>query len=197
MPNMVGFGKPTLRGEYLMQPKTRSTTILTLRRGNQVAMGGDGQVTLGAVAMKHDAVKIRRLADGQVLCGFAGSAADALALLERFESRLSESKSNIRRAAIALARDWRTDKILRRFEALLAVADKTTALLVSGSGDVIEPSDGIIGIGSGGSFAIAAARGLVAHTQLDAKTIVQASLEIAADLCIYTNRQIHIETIEA
>jgi len=180
-----------------MQPKTRSTTILTLRRGNQVAMGGDGQVTLGAVAMKHDAVKIRRLADGQVLCGFAGSAADALALLERFESRLSESKSNIRRAAIALARDWRTDKILRRFEALLAVADKTTALLVSGSGDVIEPSDGIIGIGSGGSFAIAAARGLVAHTQLDAKTIVQASLEIAADLCIYTNRQIHIETIEA
>ncbi len=176
--------------------KVRSTTILTLRRGNQVAMGGDGQVTLGQVALKHDAVKIRRLADGAVLCGFAGSAADSLALLERFESRLNESKSNIRRAAIALARDWRTDRILRRFEALLAVADKQTGLIISGSGDVIEPTDGIIGIGSGGNYAIAAARALSSHTQLDAKTIVQTSLEIAADLCIYTNRNIHIETID-
>jgi len=176
---------------------TRGTTILSVRRDGQVAVAGDGQVTMGETVVKSDAKKVRLLADGKVITGFAGATADALALLERFESRLSESKSNIRRAAIALARDWRTDKILRRFEALLAVADKTTALLVSGSGDVIEPSDGIIGIGSGGSFAIAAARGLVAHTQLDAKTIVQASLEIAADLCIYTNRQIHIETIEA
>lgn len=179
-----------------MKEKVRSTTILTLRRNNQVAMGGDGQVTLGDVAMKHDAVKIRRLADGQVVCGFAGSAADSLALLERFESRLNESKSNIRRAAIGLARDWRTDRILRRFEALLAVADKQTSLVISGSGDVIEPTDGIIGIGSGGNYAVAAARALAAHTPLDAKAIVQAALEIAGDLCIYSNKNIHIETIE-
>jgi len=168
---------------------------LSVRRSNQVAMGGDGQVTLGEVALKHDAVKIRRLADGQVLCGFAGSAADALALVERFETRLNETK-NIRRAAIAMARDWRTDRVLRRFEALLAVADAKTTLIISGSGDVIEPTDGVIGIGSGGSYATAAARALIAHSQLDARGIVQAAMEIAADLCIYTNRQIHIETLE-
>jgi ATP-dependent HslUV protease, peptidase subunit HslV len=179
-----------------MTVKIRSTTILTIRRGNQVAMGGDGQVTLGDVSMKHDAVKLRRLADGQVICGFAGSAADSLGLLERFETRLNESKSNIRRAAIALARDWRTDRVLRRYEALLAVCDKTTSLIISGSGDVIEPTDGIIGIGSGGNYAVSAARALVTHTQLDAKAIVQAALEIAADLCIYTNKNIHIETLE-
>lgn len=175
--------------------KIRSTTILTIRRGNQVAMGGDGQVTLGEVAMKHDAIKLRRLADGQVLCGFAGSAADALGLLERFETRLNESKSNIRRAAIALARDWRTDRVLRRYEALLAVADKMTSLVISGSGDVIEPTDGIIGIGSGGNYAVAAAKALVAHTQLDAKTIVQAALEISGEMCIYSNKNIIIETL--
>ncbi|MFA5863588.1 MAG: ATP-dependent protease subunit HslV [Phycisphaerae bacterium] len=178
-----------------MTEKARSTTILTIRRGNQVAMGGDGQVTLGDVALKHDAIKIRRLADGAVLCGFAGSAADSLALVERFESRLNESKTNIRRAAIALARDWRTDRILRRFEAILAVADNQTSLIISGSGDVIEPTDGIIGIGSGGNYAISAAKALMANTQLDAKTIVQASLEIAGELCIYSNKNIHIETI--
>ncbi len=176
--------------------KTRSTTILTVRRGKQVAMGGDGQVTLGDVALKHDAVKIRTLVDGQVLCGFAGSAADSLALLERFESRLNESKSNIKRAAIALARDWRTDKILRRFEAILAVADANTSLIVSGSGDVIEPTDGIIGIGSGGAYATSAAKALLAHTKLSAADIVKTSLEIAGELCIYTNTNIHIETIE-
>ncbi len=178
-----------------MALKIRSTTILTIRRGNQVAMGGDGQVTLGDVAMKHDAVKVRRLADGQVLCGFAGSAADSLGLVERFESRLNESKSNIRRAAIALARDWRTDRVLRRYEALLAVSDKVTSLIISGSGDVIEPTDGIIGIGSGGNYAISAARALVAHTQLEAQAVVQAAMEIAADLCIYSNKNIHIETL--
>jgi ATP-dependent HslUV protease subunit HslV len=176
--------------------KTRSTTILTVRRGNQVAMGGDGQVTLGEVALKHDAVKIRRIGDGDVLCGFAGSAADALALLERFEARLSESKSNIKRAAIAMARDWRTDRVLRRFEALLAVADAKTSLIISGSGDVIEPTDGILGIGSGGSYAVAAARALVAHSELDAAGIVRAALEIAGDLCIYTNKNICVETLE-
>jgi len=176
--------------------KIRSTTILTLRRGNQVAMGGDGQVTLGEVALKHDAIKLRRLADGQVLCGFAGSAADALGLLERFETRLNESKSNIRRAAIALARDWRTDRVLRRYEALLAVSDKTTSLVISGSGDVIEPTDGIIGIGSGGNYAVSAAKALVAHTQLDAKSIVKAALEISGELCIYSNKNITIETLD-
>ncbi|NLE30390.1 MAG: ATP-dependent protease subunit HslV [Phycisphaerae bacterium] len=176
--------------------KTRSTTILTVRRGNQVAMGGDGQVTLGEVALKHDAVKIRRLGDGDVLCGFAGSAADALALLERFEARLNESKSNIRRAAIAMARDWRTDRVLRRFEALLAVSDAKTSLIISGSGDVIEPTDGIVGIGSGSSYAIAAARALIHHSQLNAAEIVRTSLEIAGDLCIYTNKNICVETLD-
>ncbi len=176
--------------------KVRSTTILTVRRGNQIAMGGDGQVTLGEVALKHDAVKIRTLVDGKVLCGFAGSAADSLALLERFESRLNESKSNIKRAAIALARDWRTDKVLRRFEAILAVADAHTSLIVSGSGDVIEPSDGIIGIGSGGAYATSAAKALLKHTDLSASEIVRTSLEIAGELCIYTNTNIHIETID-
>lgn len=176
--------------------KTRSTTILTVRRGKQVAMGGDGQVTLGEVALKHDAVKIRRLGDGDVLCGFAGSAADALALLERFEARLSESKSNIRRAAIAMARDWRTDRVLRRFEALLAVSDTKTSLIISGSGDVIEPTDGIVGIGSGSSYAIAAARALVKHSELSAGEIVRTSLEIAGDLCIYTNKNICVETLD-
>jgi ATP-dependent HslUV protease subunit HslV len=176
--------------------KTRSTTILSVRRGHQVAIGGDGQVTLGDVALKHDAIKIRRLNDGKVLCGFAGSAADALALLERFESRLGESKANIRRAAIAMAKDWRTDRILRKFEALLSVADATTSLIISGSGDVIEPTDGIIGIGSGGNYAIAAARALMQHTDLDAPAIVKTAMEIAADLCIYTNKNIHVETLD-
>lgn len=176
--------------------KARSTTILTVRRANQVAMGGDGQVTMNNIALKHDAVKLRRLADGRVLCGFAGAAADCMALLERFEARLKESKANIRRAAIALARDWRTDRILRRFEALLAVADTETSLIISGSGDVIEPTDGIIGIGSGGPIATAAARALIKYTELDAKQIVEAALKITAELCIFTNNNIKIETIE-
>jgi len=176
--------------------KAKSTTILTVRRAGQVAMGGDGQVTLGEIAVKHDAVKIRKLADGSVLCGFAGSAADSLALLERFEQRLTECKSNIRRAAIQLAREWRTDKILRRLEAMLAVADKTTSLLLSGGGDVIEPSDGVIGIGSGGALATAAAKALLQHTDLDAQSIVKSALDIAADLCIYTNKSISVEVIE-
>ncbi len=176
--------------------KVLSTTILTVRRDNQVAMGGDGQVTLNNTALKHDAVKVRKLADGKVLCGFAGSAADSIALLERFEERLNESKSNIRRAAIALARDWRTDKVLRRFEALLAVADATTSLIISGSGDVIEPTDGIIGIGSGGAYAISAARALLAHTNMSAKEIVEVALKISADLCVYTNSNIRVETIK-
>lgn len=179
-----------------MKIQVRSTTILSVRKGKEVAMGGDGQITLNEVAMKHDALKIRTLADGNVICGFAGSAADSMALLERFEERLNESKSNIKRAAIALARDWRTDKVLRRFEALLAVADIKTSLIISGSGDVIEPTDGIIGIGSGGSYAIASAKALLANTKLSAEEIVKKSLEIASELCIYTNNRINVETVK-
>jgi ATP-dependent HslUV protease subunit HslV len=146
----------------------KSTTILSVRREGQVALGGDGQVTLGNVVAKQDAVKIRRLGNGNVLAGFAGSAADAFALLERFEKKLSEFPDNTRRAAIELAKEWRTDRVLRRLEAMLAVADKSASLIISGAGDVIEPTDGIIGIGSGGAYAAAAAKALLQHSQLPA-----------------------------
>src|SRR3954463_7646693 len=146
-----------------MQP-ARSTTILSVRRGDQVALGGDGQVTLGNVVAKHDAVKIRKVGGGKVLTGFAGSAADAFALLERFEKKLAEYPDNTRRAVIELAKEWRTDRVLRRLEAMLAVVDKTVSLIVSGAGDVIEPTDGIIGIGSSGPYAQAAAKALLEHT---------------------------------
>src|SRR5437764_9532768 len=169
-----------------MQP-ARSTTILSVRRGEQVALGGDGQVTLGATVAKHDATKIRRIGGGKVLVGFAGSAADAFALLERFEKKLSEFPDNTRRAAIELAKEWRTDRILRRLEAMLAVADKSASLIVSGAGDVIEPSDGIIGIGSGGPYATAAAKALLQHSSLDARAVVEAAMKIAGEMCIYTN----------
>lgn len=173
-----------------------ATTILTVRHGGKVAMGGDGQVTLGTAIMKSDALKIRRLLDGTVLCGFAGSSADAFALLERFEEKLRDFPSNIPRAAIELAKQWRTDKALRQLEALLTVADRQHLLLVSGTGDVIQPSDGIVGIGSGGNYAIAAARALKAHSQLSARDIVRHSLEIASGIDIYTNSNISVEEIE-
>jgi ATP-dependent HslUV protease subunit HslV len=173
-----------------------ATTILTVRHEGKVAMGGDGQVTLGQSIMKGDAVKIRRLADGAVLCGFAGGAADAFSLLERFEAKLKDFPSNMPRAATELAREWRTDRALRRLEAVLTVADARYTLLVSGTGDVIQPSDGIIGIGSGGNLAVAAARALVKHSDLGAATIVQTSLEIAADIDIYTNQNIIVEQLE-
>jgi ATP-dependent HslUV protease subunit HslV len=175
--------------------KVRSTTILCVRRAGQVALGGDGQVTLGNIVAKHDAVKIRRLAGGKVLGGFAGSAADAFALLERFEKKLAEQPDNIRRAVIELAKDWRTDRVLRRLEAMLAVADATTSLIVSGAGDVIEPTDGIIGIGSGGPYAQAAAKALLAHSNLSAKQVVEEALKIAGEICIYTNTNIKVETL--
>lgn len=177
-----------------MQP-ARSTTILSVRRGDQVALGGDGQVTLGNVVAKHDAIKIRRIGGGKVLTGFAGSAADAFALLERFEKKLSEFPENTRRAVIELAKDWRTDRILRRLEAMLAVADKQVSLIVSGAGDVIEPTDGVIGIGSGGPYALSAARALLQHTSLDPKSIVESALKIAGDVCIYTNTNVKVETL--
>src|SRR5206468_2922372 len=174
----------------------RSTTILSVRRGDQVALGGDGQVTLGNVVAKADAIKIRRIgAGGKVLTGFAGSAADAFALLERLEKKLGEFPDNTRRAAVELAKEWRTDRVLRRLEAMIAVVDKTTSLIVSGAGDVIEPTDGIIGIGSGGPYAQAAAKALLAHSQLSAKEIVESALKIAGEICIYTNTNIKVESL--
>ena len=175
----------------------RSTTILSVRRGEQVALGGDGQVTLGNVVAKADATKIRRVgAGGKVLVGFAGSAADAFALLERLEKKLGEFPDNTRRAAVELAKDWRTDRILRRLEAMLAVVDQSTSLIVSGAGDVIEPTDGVIGIGSGGPYAQAAARALLDHTELAPPDIVKKALTIAGDLCIYTNQSHTIESLD-
>jgi ATP-dependent HslUV protease subunit HslV len=173
----------------------KATTILTVRRANEVAMGGDGQVTLGDTIMKADAVKIRRLLDGQVLCGFAGASADAFALLERFEAKLKDYPGNMPRAATELAKEWRTDRMLRRLEAMMAVADHQHTLLLSGTGDVIQPTDGIAGIGSGGNYAIAAARALVQHTELSAADIVQRALQIAGEIDIYTNTNIKVEVL--
>jgi ATP-dependent HslUV protease, peptidase subunit HslV len=172
------------------------TTILCVRRGNRVAMGGDGQVTIGSAIMKADATKIRKLLSGEVLCGFAGATADAFALLERFEAKLKDYPSNMPRAATELAKDWRMDRALRRLEALMTVADRRHLLLISGTGDVIQPSDGIVGIGSGGHFAIAAARALMAHSSLPAGELVRAALEIAAGIDIYTNLNLVVEELE-
>ena len=197
---MQSRGTTALRGsrrlKFTMATETaRSTTILSVRKGDQVALGGDGQVTLGATVAKHDASKVRRLAGGKVLVGFAGSAADAFSLLERFEKKLGEHPDNTRRAVIELAKEWRTDRVLRRLEAMLAVADKTTSLIVSGAGDVIEPTDGVIGIGSGGPYALSAAKALLQHSGLDAKGIVEAALKIAGEVCIYSNTNIKVETV--
>ena len=178
------------------QPRIRSTTILTVRHGGKVAIGGDGQVSLGDTVMKADATKIRRLLDGQVICGFAGGAADAFALLERFEEKLKDYPANLPRAATELAKLWRTDRMLRRLEALLAVIDARHTLLVSGTGDVIQPTDGILGIGSGGNYAVAAARALAANSGLSAKEIVEKSLAIAGDICVYSNQNISVEELD-
>lgn len=175
--------------------KTHSTTILTVRHRGKVAIGGDGQVTLGTAIMKADAMKIRRLAGDRVIVGFAGGTADAFALLERFEAKLKEYPANTPRAATELAKEWRTDRALRRLEALLAVVDARYTLLITGNGDVVQPTDSILGIGSGGNYAIAAARALVAHADLSAGEIVRKSLEIAADIDIYTNRNVVVEEL--
>jgi ATP-dependent HslUV protease subunit HslV len=171
------------------------TTIVSVRRGAQVALGGDGQVTLGNIVVKATARKVRRLYRDQVLAGFAGATADAFTLFERFEAKLEKHQGHLTRAAIDLTRDWRTDRVLRRLEAMLAVADRTTSLIISGNGDVLEPELGIIAIGSGGAYAQAAARALVQHTELSPEEIVKKSLEIAGDLCIYTNQNHTIETL--
>jgi ATP-dependent HslUV protease subunit HslV len=173
----------------------RSTTILAVRHKGKVAVGGDGQVTLGAVVMKSDAHKIRKLHQGNVLVGFAGASADAFALLERFEAKLKDHQGSVPRAATELAKDWRMDRSLRRLEAMMVTADRDHLLLLSGTGDVIQPTDGIAAIGSGGPYAQAAARALLTHSNLEAAQIVRAALEIAADLCIYTNRNIEVEEL--
>lgn len=171
------------------------TTILSVRRGNVVAIGGDGQVTLGNTVVKGNARKVRRLFHDQVLAGFAGGTADAFTLFERFEGKLEKHSGNLTRAAVELAKDWRTDRMLRRLEAMLAVADASASLIISGSGDVIEPEQGLIAIGSGGGFAQAAARALTDETELTPRQIVERSLAIAADICIYTNQSITIEEL--
>ncbi len=172
-----------------------ATTIIGLRHNGQVAIGGDGQVTLGTTVMKQKTNKIRRLYNDSVLVGFAGSAADAFSLLERFEEKLEQYQGQLARAAVELAKLWRTDKYLRQLEALLAVLDKEHALIISGTGDVIEPDDGIVAVGSGGSYALSAARILVKHTKLSARDIVQESLNAASDICIYTNKNFTIEEL--
>ena len=173
----------------------RGTTILSVRRNGQVVIGGDGQVSLGNTIMKGNAKKVRRLYREQVLAGFAGGTADAFALFERFEAQLEKYQGHLTRAAVELAKDWRTDRSLRRLEALLAVADKNTSLIITGNGDVIEPEDNLIAIGSGGAFAQSAARALLDNTELSAEEIVKKCLFIAADICIYTNRQQTIEIL--
>jgi len=175
--------------------RIRSTTILAVRRNGQAAIGGDGQVTLGEVVMKGDAHKVRRVYGGKVLVGFAGSAADAFALLERFEAKLKDFQGSVPRAATELAKDWRTDRALRRLEAMIIALDRDHLLLVSGTGDVIQPTDGVAAIGSGGPYALAAAKALVAHMELPAATVVRTALEIAGDLCIYSNRNIEVEEV--
>ncbi len=172
-----------------------ATTILAVRRGDRVAIGGDGQVTLGTTVMKADAVKVRKLLDGQVLVGFAGSAADGFALLEHFETKLRDYPKNVPRAAIELAKLWRTDRMLRRLEAVLIVVDGRHSLMVSGSGDVIQPSDGVLATGSGGPYALAAARALIAHTNLPASEIVREALKIAGGIDIYTNGNLTVEEL--
>ena len=171
------------------------TTILAVRHRGGCAIAGDGQVTMGRTVMKQGAKKIRRMHNGQVLAGFAGSTADAMALFTKFESKIEEYRGNLERAAVELAKEWRTDRLLRRLESLLLVAEKDHTLLISGQGDVIEPDDGVAGIGSGGPYAVAAARALVRHTSLPAKEIVREALEIAAKICIYTNEHLHVEEL--
>nr|VFK00292.1 MAG: ATP-dependent HslUV protease, peptidase subunit HslV [Candidatus Kentron sp. H]VFK03592.1 MAG: ATP-dependent HslUV protease, peptidase subunit HslV [Candidatus Kentron sp. H]VFK06142.1 MAG: ATP-dependent HslUV protease, peptidase subunit HslV [Candidatus Kentron sp. H] len=171
------------------------TTILSVRQGDTVVIGGDGQVSVGATVMKGNAQKVRRLHHDKVIAGFAGGTADAFTLFERFEGKLEQYHGNLTRSAVELAKDWRTDRLLRRLEALLVVADKSTSLIISGNGDVIEPEHNAVGIGSGGSFALAAARAMLENTEFDPRTVVEKSLKIAADICIYTNQHITIEAL--
>ena len=174
----------------------RGTTILCVRRGSAVALAGDGQVTMGETVLKHNAVKVRRMYDGRVIAGFAGAAADAFTLFEKFEGKIESYRGNLRRAAVELAKDWRTDKVLRRLEALLVAADLENTFIISGTGDVIEPESGVAAIGSGGPYAQAAASALLEHTEMDARGIVEAAMNIAGDICIYSNRTLSVEVLD-
>src|SRR6476619_796969 len=173
-------------------PRVRSTTILAVRRDGKVALGGDGQVSVGETIMKSNALKVRTLAGGKLLAGFAGAAADAFTLFEKFEEKLQRYPGNLSKAAVELAKDWRSDRVLRRLEALLAVTDAERGFIISGTGDIIEPDDGILAIGSGGTYALAAARALLENTDLPPREIVQRGLNIAADICVYTNSNITV-----
>jgi ATP-dependent HslUV protease subunit HslV len=183
-------------GEWVNDRLTHATTVLAVKHQGKVVMASDGQVTLGQTVLKHQAKKVRRLYHDKVLAGFAGSAADGFSLFSRFEAKLEEHRGNLERAAVELARDWRTDRVLRRLEAMLLVADARSMYLLSGTGDLIEPDDGVIGIGSGGSYAMAAARALTKHSTLAARAIVEQAMAIAADICVYTNTHLTLEEIE-
>lgn len=172
-----------------------STTILAIRKGNDVVVAGDGQVSLGQTVMKSNAKKVRRLGDGSIVVGFAGATADAFTLFERLEAKLEAHPGQLTRACVELAKDWRTDKYLRKLEALMAVCDKETSLILSGTGDVVEPEDGIIGIGSGGNYALSAARALMEHSDMNAEDIAKAAMKIAGDICVYSNHNIVIEKL--
>jgi ATP-dependent HslUV protease subunit HslV len=176
-------------------PALHGTTILAVRRDGRAAIAGDGQVTLGQTVMKHTARKLRRLHNGQVLAGFAGSAADGLALFSRFEAKIEEYRGSLERAAVELSKEWRTDRVLRRLEAFLVVSDREASFLLSGAGDVIAPDDGIVAVGSGAPYALAAARALVRHTAMDAGTVALEAMKIAAQICVYTNDTITVETL--
>ena len=177
------------------EERFRATTILGIRKDGQVAMGGDGQVTLGDTVMKRRACKVRKIYEGRILTGFAGASADALTLFDKFEAKIEQYKGNLTRSVVELAKDWRTDKILRRLEALLVVMDAEHSFVISGTGEVVEPDDGIVAIGSGGGFALAAARALSANSELDARAIVEESLKVAAQICVYTNDEISVEVL--
>lgn len=177
------------------QTDFRSTTILAVRHRSEVAIGGDGQVTIGDMIIKHGSRKIRKLYHDTVLAGFAGAAADAITLLDRFEGKLNEFKGNMTRSAVELAKEWRTDKYLRHLQAMLVVADKEKTLVISGTGDIIEPDDGLAAVGSGGAYALAAARALTRHSELNAEAITREALKIAGELCVYTNEHILVETL--
>lgn len=179
----------------MIERPIRGTTVVCVRHKGKVALAGDGQVSIGATIVKAGARKVRKIYHDRVLAGFAGTAADAFALFEKFEGRLEEYRGNLSRAAVELAKDWRTDRVLRRLEALLAVADQERSFILSGTGEVIEPDDGVIGIGSGGPFALAAARALIAHSDLDAKQIVEEAMRVAAAICVYTNDHITVEEL--
>lgn len=179
-----------------MLPEIKATTIIGVVHNGMAALGGDGQVTLGSTVMKHNAQKIRKIANGNALCGFAGASADAFTLMERFEDKLEQYRGNVHRAAVELAKDWRTDKYLRRLEAMIAIVTAEKALIISGTGDVIEPDDKIVAIGSGGMYALSAAKMLVKYSSLSAEEIVKESLRTASEICIYTNDKINVETLD-